>query len=93
MKDWKDIKGDSQEKYKLYICSREWNEKVRAVRKRSKGICERCKNNPGGQTHHLTYIRLYKERLSDLSDLCSGCHSYISCKSDIDPKRLRKKKN
>jgi hypothetical protein len=93
MKDWKDIKEDNREKYKLYLCSREWNEKVVKVIKRSKNLCERCKKNQGSQTHHLTYIRLYKERLDDLAYLCSDCHQYISGRSDYDPckKKPRKK--
>lgn len=91
MKDWKDIPGDSREKYKFYMCSREWNEKVRDVRKRSKNICERCKINPGGQTHHLTYIRLYNEKLDDLQDWCDGCHKFVSGKSDFDPLTTKKK--
>lgn len=92
MKDWKDIKEDNKEKYKLYLCSREWNEKVNKVRVRSKGVCERCKLNPGGQTHHLTYIRLYKERLDDLADFCDFCHKYVSGKSNYDPKQQKRKR-
>ena len=91
MKDWKDIKEDNREKYKLYLCSREWNEKVNKVRKRSKNVCERCKKNEGGQTHHLTYIRLYKEHLDDLADLCEDCHKYVSGKGDYDPCKKKKK--
>lgn len=90
--DWKKIKTDNREKYKLYLCSREWNVRVRDVRKRSGNICERCKINKGGHTHHLTYLRLYDEKLTDLMDLCEGCHSFISAKSDVDPKIKKTKK-
>lgn len=86
--EWQDM-PDGLEKYHRYLCSREWKLKVEKVRKRSKGNCERCKKNRGGQTHHLTYIRKYKERLTDLQDLCEGCHKYLSGKSDIDPKRKK----
>lgn len=82
---------DGLEKYHCYLCSREWKVRVMKVRKRSKGICERCKKNKATQTHHLTYIRKYKEKLSDLQDLCEGCHKYVSGKSDIDP--LKKKRS
>jgi len=90
MKNWKDVKEDNREKYCLYLCSREWNLKVSKVRKRSKNVCERCKKNKGGHTHHLTYIRLYHERLDDLADFCEDCHRYVSGKSKHDP--LKKKK-
>lgn len=73
---WKDIPGDSKEKYALYLCSREWAEKKRPVKIRAGGICERCKRKPIDAVHHLTYIRKYDELPEDLQGLCAECHEF-----------------
>lgn len=83
--DWKDIPGDTKEKYGLYLCSREWAELKRAVHERAGGKCERCRRNPIDAVHHLTYDRKYAERLEDLQANCDGCHAFTHGKSDIDP--------
>lgn len=87
--DWRDIPGDSKEKYSLYLCSREWAEKREEVRRRSDGICERCFYNPMDACRHLTYERKYCEELDDLQAICSGCHNFTHGKSDEDPARGR----
>ena len=73
--DWR--KAPEAEKYQLYLCSREWNEKRRAVHERAGGICERCHKKKINAVHHLTYIRKYRERLTDLQGLCFPCHDYV----------------
>ncbi len=83
--DWKEILGDTREKYSLYLCSREWSELKRAVHCRAHGICERCHLNPIGAVHHLTYARKYAELLDDLAGWCEGCHAFTHAKSDEDP--------
>ena len=83
--DWRRIKDD-KEKYAAYLCSREWSEKKEAVRRRSDGKCERCRRNPLDAVHHLTYIRKYSERLSDLQAICNQCHEFTHGKSDYDPR-------
>jgi hypothetical protein len=71
--------------YHQYLASREWALLKNAVRERSGGICERCKQGPYQQTHHLTYERLGCERLEDLQALCWYCHEYLSAVSAFDP--------
>ena len=83
--DWKQIEGDNKEKYQLYLCSREWSEKKRAVHERCGGICERCGLNPVDAVHHLTYARKYDELLEDLQGTCDGCHKFTHGMSDSDP--------
>lgn len=83
--DWKEIEGHSKEKYQLYLCSREWSVLREAVRKRADGICERCHKNPMHSCHHLTYARVYRERLDDLQAICDGCHAFTHGKIDTDP--------
>lgn len=70
--------------YGAYLASREWGLKKRAVHARSGGRCERC-HAPANQVHHVTYERLYHERLSDLLDVCRPCHEFLSGVTDYDP--------
>ena len=72
--------------YGTYLASREWALKKVAVRARSGGTCENCRRNLATQTHHLTYDRLYNERLDDLMDVCRPCHEYFSGRTHVDPR-------
>jgi hypothetical protein len=77
------VDGNSdRERYQQYLCSREWGLLREAGRKRSGGICERCRHFPMSHVHHLVYIRKYNERLEDLRGLCEGCHEYIHGKQE-----------
>jgi hypothetical protein len=86
---WKTM-DEGPEKYRAYLCSREWNQRKERVKARSGGVCERCRVNGGENVHHLTYARKYNEPLDDLLHLCRGCHEFISGVSDVDPKPRRK---
>lgn len=90
MTDWKDILGDTKEKYNLYLCSREWAEKREAVRERSGGKCERCGVNAMDACHHLTYERKYAELVEDLQATCTPCHEFTHGKRDSDPSSERR---
>jgi hypothetical protein len=79
----------TDERYQTYLASREWGLKREGVIRRSGGICERCRRHPGRAVHHLTYARLYDERLEDLQHICGGCHDYQHGKSPHDPAALR----
>lgn len=74
-----------EEKYQLYLNSREWGVLRAGVRERSQGICERCHRHPMSHTHHLTYIRKYHERIEDLQGLCVDCHEFIHGRGNADP--------
>jgi hypothetical protein len=84
MSDWRSI-TDDREKYKAYLCSREWALLRNEVRKRCGGICERCNDNEMECVHHLTYARKYRERLEDLAGWCNACHEFTHGKTDHDP--------
>jgi hypothetical protein len=60
--------------YQTYLNSREW--KLKRIQKlNSVGHqCEACGETQYLDVHHLTYTRLYRERLSDLQALCRSCH-------------------
>lgn len=69
------------EKYQTYLASREWALKREAVRERSNNTCEVCHKAPMQACHHLTYARIYNERLEDLQAICDNCHKFESGKS------------
>lgn len=72
--------------YYAYLASREYAVLKRAVKRRSKGVCERCFRAPAEQVHHLNYRRVGREELSDLQHVCKPCHEYLSAVSDFDPR-------
>ena len=82
--DWRQIRDD-REKYKAYLCSRDWALLRNAVRARCGGKCERCGVNDMECVHHLTYARKYDERIEDLAGWCNACHEFTHGKSDHDP--------
>lgn len=83
---WQTI-TDDREKYKAYLCSREWALLRNAVRERCGGKCERCELNDMECVHHLTYARKYDELIEDLAGWCNACHEFTHGKSDYDPRR------
>jgi hypothetical protein len=67
------------------LASREWALLKEQVRKRSGGVCERCRVGVYASTHHLTYERIGHERIEDLLAVCEPCHEFLSGKSEYDP--------
>lgn len=82
--DWRNIRN-RKEKYQAYLCSREWGLLREDVHTRANGMCERCETNKGYAVHHLTYRRIYRERLEDLRLLCEDCHEFVHGRGDVDP--------
>jgi hypothetical protein len=66
--------ADWRESYQAHLESPEWASIRDAVRQRSGGLCEQCKEKPARHVHHLTYKRLGAEPLDDLLHLCLDCH-------------------
>lgn len=74
-----------REAYQRYLASREWAVLKLRVRARSKGVCERCRQRPHQETHHVTYARVGAEHLEDLLGVCTPCHKFLSGLLDADP--------
>jgi 5-methylcytosine-specific restriction endonuclease McrA len=66
-----------QSAYQWYLGSAFWRERRVAAFRRAKGVCERCKQRPATEVHHLRYIRIFNELPSDLQALCRQCHGDI----------------
>ncbi len=62
------------DKYKTYLLSDEWKQKRELVFQKKWRACEKCKSEINLRIHHWTYIRIYKEKVSDLFVLCNDCH-------------------
>jgi hypothetical protein len=63
-----------QHEYARYLESQRWRTLARAVRMRAKGKCEICLRANGEECSHLTYERIFNERITDLLWLCKKCH-------------------
>lgn len=66
------------EKYRLYLESERWLKKREKVLERDGHCCTLCTSIDTLQVHHKTYIRLYRERVSDLTTLCKKCHEGVT---------------
>lgn len=75
---------NGKKKYQAYLQSQDWELKREEIYDRSCGVCERCYRYLGKEVHHLTYARLYNERLEDLQHLCSDCHAFVERRGSVD---------
>lgn len=66
----------SKREYHEYLSSQHWTELRRAALDKSP-ICERCKNRPSSQAHHLRYKNLFDVTTDDLMAVCDTCHKTI----------------
>ena len=77
---------EARERYRRYLQSDAWKTKRKSVLQAAGFRCRRCRA-PATEVHHETYKRIYNERLSDLTALCSKCHEAVHL-----PKPKRKNK-
>jgi hypothetical protein len=63
-----------KQEYLHYLESARWRNLSRAVRRRARGMCEICLRADGQECAHLTYERIFNERMTDLLWLCKKCH-------------------
>lgn len=68
--------------YKLFLKGQIWKEKVAAVWKRTRGICENC-GDPAEHCHHRHYQKPwgYEDPDTDLQALCKECHEWVHGRS------------
>jgi len=71
--------------YDEYIRSTDWKKKRDYVIFLAERKCQNCGKEKPLEVHHLTYERLYRERLTDLKALCKDCHP----PADKDRRRRR----
>ncbi len=65
-----------RDNYQAYLKSDEWKAKRNEVMRMAGYKCRKC-GARATQVHHETYARIYNEKLTDLTALCSDCHRKI----------------
>lgn len=66
--------GRHSQLYAETMHSEQWRRRrARAIR-RAGGKCQRCGSTERLEAHHLTYVRLGREKPADLIVLCHACH-------------------
>jgi len=63
--------------YDKHLLSEQWDKKKQKVRRRDGKRCQVCGGGSTFEVHHLTYDRVFVEKLSDLVLLCSSCHRKV----------------
>jgi 5-methylcytosine-specific restriction endonuclease McrA len=63
-------------RYSAYLRSDRWKEKRARCLERAQFKCKKC-GGKATQAHHLTYVRMGRERQSDLLAVCKVCHEEI----------------
>ena len=77
---------EARERYQRYLQSDAWKTKRKSVLQAAGFRCRRC-GDPATEVHHETYKRIYNERMSDLTAICSNCHEAAHTRS---PKTRKK---
>lgn len=63
-----------KKEYRKYLKSGKWRQKRQRKFEEVGARCEECGSLRNLQIHHVTYVRVGDELLSDLKVLCSSCH-------------------
>lgn len=71
------IVGQGYLSYGDYIKSPEWAARRRAYYQRNPRCCAVCDREDTIFLHHLTYVRVGRERDKDLAPLCRRCHLLV----------------
>ena len=79
---WESVKDSNFEtskrgKYINYLDSDVWKNKRREALVRDNNLCQVCKKNTAEEVHHITYERLFNEKLEDLLSVCKMCHNHL----------------
>lgn len=67
----------SKERYFIYLQSDHWIRFKENYYKKHPRICFQCGTNKNIQLHHITYVRMGRERDCDVTPLCDNCHNEL----------------
>lgn len=79
-KEWELDQVKKSRDYKEYLKTLEWHTLKRQVYVRDNYRCRQCSKDlskMNGNVHHVTYDRVYNEKLDDLVLVCPDCHQLI----------------
>jgi hypothetical protein len=74
--------------YHWYLGSAFWRERREWALKRASYRCEKCKEAPATQVHHVTYLRVFNEIPSDLLAICESCHKKLHHKQAANDNQI-----
>jgi 5-methylcytosine-specific restriction endonuclease McrA len=74
--------------YHWYLSTTFWRERREHALTRANYTCERCKERRATEVHHVTYLRVFNERPTDLMALCRKCHMEIHDKRAANDNQL-----
>ena len=83
---------EARERYRQYLQSDAWKTKRKSVLQAAGFRCRRC-GARATEVHHETYKRIYNERMSDLTALCSNCHEAAHTRTPKRGKKSASQKN
>lgn len=63
--------------YTKYMATAQWRAVRRKAMKRARNKCQFCAEAKPKVVHHLTYDRLFFERLTDVLAICFTCHALL----------------
>lgn len=74
--------------YREYLRSKHWKSFKKRFKESSyyRGKCYICERDKNIQYHHITYIRIGKEYLKDIVELCAPCHKNVHRAMRKNPK-------
>ncbi len=75
---------DTNPEYTAYRQSERWEKLRRAASLRANGKCEICLRKDGRELAHLTYERIFNERLTDVLWVCVPCHRSLDGREHAD---------
>lgn len=76
--DWRKMRQEGKEGwYSAYLHTRHWHNIRKQVFERDNYTCTRCGSREFLEAHHLSYLNLGNELLTDLTTLCRNCHREI----------------
>jgi hypothetical protein len=62
--------------YSKYLRSSWWKKRRAKAIEDAGNKCQNCSETKQLRVHHVSYLRLYRERRKDLLVLCERCHNY-----------------
>ena len=76
MKNWSMPKWRRQLRYRAYLETGYWQEKRKRIIQKAGGRCRRC-DARATTVHHERYRGFGRERDTDLTAVCSRCHTML----------------
>lgn len=84
---WGEKYGLDFKSYEDYLQSDLWIQKRNMALSALGDQCQICKSKKGITVHHVSYDRIGKELIEDLSALCKSCHKMVHALVSEDPKQ------